>query len=42
MFIQVRQTNYIRQVKESVNIPVIGNGDIFQPEDAINMLNYRL
>ena len=27
----------IKQVKESVNIPVIGNGDVKSPEDAIKM-----
>ena len=30
----------IKQVKEAVNIPLIGNGDVFTPQDAKNLLEH--
>ena len=30
----------IREVKEAVRIPVIANGDVFRPEDAVRILQF--
>ncbi len=32
--------DFIAEVKESVGIPVIGNGDIFEPEDGVALFNH--
>ncbi|MGN0985910.1 MAG: tRNA dihydrouridine synthase DusB [Candidatus Enterenecus sp.] len=32
--------DYIRQVKQAVSIPVMANGDVFSPRDAVRILSY--
>lgn len=39
MFSGYSNWDLIRQVKERVKIPLVGNGDIFSPEDALRMLD---
>jgi nifR3 family TIM-barrel protein len=40
MYTGTANWDIIKEVKQAVNIPVIGNGDVFSPEDARRMLDY--
>ncbi|REE56411.1 tRNA-U20-dihydrouridine synthase [Paenibacillus taihuensis] len=40
LYTGVANWDIIRDVKQSVSIPVIGNGDVFTPEDARRMLDH--
>ncbi len=40
LYTGVANWDIIKEVKENVSIPVIGNGDVFSPEDARSMLDH--
>ena len=40
MYSGVANWDIIKEVKQAVSIPVIGNGDVFTPEDAKRMLDH--
>lgn len=38
-YLELPDWSWIKRVKEEVNIPVMGNGNLFEPEDCINLIN---